>query len=78
MAPETQTANQPTPRSYRQIQNAHQRTEAIKAAIELSLFSAIAAGDLQQVNSAGLWRISKRHANSLRLSGHHWIPDKAG
>jgi ubiquinone/menaquinone biosynthesis C-methylase UbiE len=44
MAPETQTANQPTPALLFDTINAHQRTEAIKAAIELSLFSAIAAG----------------------------------
>ena len=45
MAPETQTANQPTPALLFDTINAHQRTEAIKAAIELSLFSAIAAGN---------------------------------
>ena len=45
MTPETQTANQPTPALLFDTINAHQRTEAIKAAIELSLFSAIAAGN---------------------------------
>jgi ubiquinone/menaquinone biosynthesis C-methylase UbiE len=45
MAPETQTANQPTPALLFDTINAHQRTEAIKAAIELGLFSAIAAGN---------------------------------
>src|SRR5258708_23642214 len=45
MAPETQTANQPTPALLFDTINAHQRTEAIKAAIELSLFTAIAAGN---------------------------------
>ena len=44
MAPETQTENQPTPALLFDTINAHQRTEAIKAAIELSLFGAIAAG----------------------------------
>ena len=45
MAPETQTANQPTPALLFDTINAHQRTQAIKAAIELSLFSAIAVGN---------------------------------
>jgi predicted nicotinamide N-methyase len=44
MAPDTQTATQPTPALLFDTINAHQRTEAIKAAIELSLFTAIAAG----------------------------------
>jgi ubiquinone/menaquinone biosynthesis C-methylase UbiE len=45
MAPETHPANQPTPALFFDTINAHQRTEAIKAAIELSLFTAIAAGN---------------------------------
>lgn len=44
MAPETSTANQPTPALLFDTINAHQRTEAIKAAIELNLFTAVAAG----------------------------------
>jgi ubiquinone/menaquinone biosynthesis C-methylase UbiE len=45
MAPETQPASQPTPALLFDTINAHQRTEAIKAAIELSLFTNIAAGN---------------------------------
>ena len=45
MAPETQPASQPTPALLFDTINAHQRTEAIKAAIELSLFTSIAAGN---------------------------------
>ena len=45
MTPETKPANQPTPALLFDTINAHQRTEAIKAAIELSLFTAIAAGN---------------------------------
>jgi len=45
MAPETQTANQPTPALLFDTINAHQRTEAVKAAIELGMFTAIAAGN---------------------------------
>ncbi len=57
MAPETQTANQPTPALLFDTINAHQRTEAIKAAIELSLFTAITdgnstAGEIAQACSA--------------------------
>jgi len=45
MAPETQTTTQPTPALLFDTINAHQRTEAIKAAIELGLFTVIAAGN---------------------------------
>jgi SAM-dependent methyltransferase len=45
MTPETQMSNQPTPALLFDTINAHQRTEAIKAAIELSLFTAIATGN---------------------------------
>ena len=45
MAPETQPVSQPTPALLFDTINAHQRTEAIKAAIELSLFTSIAAGN---------------------------------
>lgn len=45
MGPEPQPSSQPTPLLLFDTINAHQRTEAIKAAIELSLFSAIAGGD---------------------------------
>src|SRR5882672_8290908 len=45
MAPETQTTTQPTPALLFDTINAHQRTEAIKAAIDLGLFTAIAAGN---------------------------------
>ncbi len=44
MAPETRTANQPTPALLFDTINAHQRTQSIKAAIELDLFTVIAAG----------------------------------
>jgi O-methyltransferase domain/Dimerisation domain len=45
MAPETQATTQPTPALLFDTINAHQRTEAIKAAIELGLFTTIAAGN---------------------------------
>jgi 2-polyprenyl-3-methyl-5-hydroxy-6-metoxy-1,4-benzoquinol methylase len=44
MAPETQTSNQPTPALLFDTINAHQRTQSIKAAIELDLFTVIATG----------------------------------
>ena len=40
----TQTAQQPTPQLFFQTVNAYQRTEALKAAIELEVFSAIGEG----------------------------------
>ena len=44
MTPEMQPAGQPTPALLFDTINAHQRTEAIKTAIELNLFTAIAEG----------------------------------
>ena len=44
MTPERQATGQPTPALLFDTINAHQRTEAIKTAIELSLFTAIAEG----------------------------------
>jgi 2-polyprenyl-3-methyl-5-hydroxy-6-metoxy-1,4-benzoquinol methylase len=45
MTPETQNKTQPTPALLFDTVNAYQRTGAIKAAIELGLFTAIAAGN---------------------------------
>ena len=44
MTPEAKTSTQPTPALLFDTLNAHQRTEAIKTAIELDLFTAIAEG----------------------------------
>ena len=44
MTPERQPTTQPTPARLFDTINAHQRTEAIKSAIELNLFTAIAEG----------------------------------
>jgi len=41
----TSTAQQPSPQLFFQTINAHQRTEALKAAIELEVFTAIAEGN---------------------------------
>jgi SAM-dependent methyltransferase len=45
MAPEAQAGKQPTPALLFDTVNAYQRTQAIKTAIELSLFTVIAQGD---------------------------------
>src|SRR2546430_17301766 len=44
MTPEPQATRQPTPALLFDTINAHQRTEAIKTAIELDVFTAIARG----------------------------------
>jgi len=44
MSPEAQPQGQPTPALLFDTLNAHQRTEAMKTAIELGLFTAIAEG----------------------------------
>src|ERR1700741_5640040 len=41
----TSAAQQPSPQIFFQTINAHQRTEALKAAIELEVFTAIAEGN---------------------------------
>jgi len=65
MAPETQTANQPTPALLFDTINAHQRTEAIKAAIELNLFTAIAAGNSSAKDIARACGASERGTRTL-------------
>jgi len=65
MAPETQTASQPTPALLFDTINAHQRTEAIKAAIELNLFSAIAAGNTSAKEIAQACGASQRGTRIL-------------
>src|SRR5258707_14640461 len=65
MAPETQTANQPTPALLFDTLNAHQRTEAIKAAIELGLFTAIAEGQTTAKEIAAACAASERGARIL-------------
>src|SRR5437870_7798338 len=44
MAPEAQTGKQPTPALLFDTFNAYQRTQAIKTAVELELFTAIGEG----------------------------------
>jgi ubiquinone/menaquinone biosynthesis C-methylase UbiE len=65
MAPETQTASQPSPALLFDTINAHQRTEAVKAAIELSLFSAIAAGKTTATEIAQACGASQRGTRIL-------------
>src|SRR6267378_267678 len=45
MTPERQATGQPTPALLFDTINAYQRTQAVKAAIELALFTAIAEGN---------------------------------
>ena len=54
MTPEAKPAGQPTPALLFDTLNAHQRTEAIKAAIELDLFTAIAEGKTKASETAVL------------------------
>jgi predicted nicotinamide N-methyase len=65
MTPETQTTSQPTPTLLFDTINAHQRTEAIKAAIELSLFTAIAQGNTSSKAIAGACGASERGTRIL-------------
>ena len=65
MTPEPQLNSQPTPALLFDTINAHQRTEAIKAAIELSLFSAIAGGKTSAKEIAQACGASERGARIL-------------
>jgi hypothetical protein len=65
MNPETQTTSQPTPALLFDTINAHQRTEAIKAAIELSLFTAIARGNTSAKGIARACGASERGTRIL-------------
>lgn len=65
MNPVTQTTSQPTPALLFDTINAHQRTEAIKAAIELSLFTAIARGSTSAKEIARACGASERGTRIL-------------
>jgi len=65
MTPERQATGQPTPALLFDTLNAHQRTEAIKAAIELSLFTAIAGGKTSAREIAEACEASERGTRIL-------------
>jgi hypothetical protein len=65
MNPETQTTTQPTPALLFDTINAHQRTEAIQAAIELNLFTEIAAGNTSAQKLAAACGASERGTRIL-------------
>ena len=62
----TSAAQQPSPQLFFQTINAHQRTEALKAAIELEVFTAIAEGNTTAAEIAKRCQaLGKRNARSL-------------
>lgn len=65
MTPEPQANSQPTPALLFDTINAHHRTAAIKAAIELRLFSAIAAGSTSPKEIARVCDTSERGTRIL-------------
>jgi hypothetical protein len=65
MSPETQTTTQPTPALLFDTINAHQRSEAIQAAIELNLFTEIAAGNTSAQKLAAACGASERGTRIL-------------
>jgi len=56
----TSTAQQPSPQLFFQTINAHQRTEALKAGIELEVFTAIGEGNTTSVEIAKRCQTSER------------------
>jgi len=65
MTPERQATGQPTPALLFDTINAHQRTEAIKTAIELKLFTAIAVGKTTTPEIAEACQASERGTRIL-------------
>jgi 2-polyprenyl-3-methyl-5-hydroxy-6-metoxy-1,4-benzoquinol methylase len=65
MSAETQPVQQPTPALLFDTINAHQRTEAIKTAIELDVFSAIARGNVTAAEIASATGAAERGARIL-------------
>jgi len=65
MTPEAQQTRPPTPALLFDTINAHQRTEAIKTAIELDVFTAIARGKTSSAEIADSCGASKRGARIL-------------
>ena len=65
MTPERQATGQPTPALLFDTINAHQRTEAIKTAIELNLFTAIAEGKTTTAEIAQVCQASERGTRIL-------------
>ncbi|MFS8085989.1 MAG: methyltransferase [Acidobacteriota bacterium] len=65
MTPEPKPAGQPTPALLFDTINAHQRTEAIQSAIELSLFTAIAEGKTTSGEIAAACQASERGTRIL-------------
>jgi hypothetical protein len=56
----TSAAQQPSPQLFFQTINAHQRTEALKAAIELEVFTAIGEGNTTAAEIAKRCQARKR------------------
>jgi len=65
MAPEAQTGKQPTPAVLFDALNAYQRTQAIKTAIELELFTAIGAGNTKAKDIGARCEASERGTRIL-------------
>ena len=61
----TSAAQQPSPQLFFQTINAHQRTEALKAALELELFTAIGEGNTTAAQIAQRCQTSERGTRIL-------------
>ena len=71
----SQTADAPSPDLFLQSVTGYQRTEAIRAAVELDLFTAIAEGQ-QRGRRAGraLLGVAEGRARAVRLSDRRRLP----
>ena len=78
MAPEAQTGKQPTPALLFDTFNAFQRTQALKTAIELELFTAIGEGNTTAKAIAERCGGTERdHPHPLRFSHHRRFLNQA-
>ena len=61
-------SQQPSPQLFFETINAYQRTEALKAAIELEVFTAVAEGNTTpRHDRKTMWDLRTRHANPLAI-----------
>jgi hypothetical protein len=70
------TPQQPTPERFLGAINAYQQTEAVKAAVELEIFTAIGEGNTTVAAIAKRCEASERSAHAVRFFDDPWLSDE--
>lgn len=68
----TSAAQQPSPQLFFQTINAHMRTEALKAGIELEVFTAIGEGNTTPADIAKRCQASEKEYASSAITSRSW------